>query len=120
MCEARPFMMVENLFERASQIWLSLTPEDWIEVIGSQITAKITTSARPDLTENHLGLAQAVQLYEEKFGIIFLPDSGEDDENKVLQECLDRLGNPASIELGLAAKVRQQITEKSLNKLLEK
>ncbi|MEO7658384.1 MAG: 2-oxo-4-hydroxy-4-carboxy-5-ureidoimidazoline decarboxylase [Pyrinomonadaceae bacterium] len=120
MSEARPFIMVENLFERAGQIWLSLTPKDWLDVIGSKFTSKAAISDQAVLTEDEVHLAQAARLYEEKFGFIFLPDIGGKNAAASLRECLDRLANSPEIELRNAVQTRQKITEKGLNLILEK
>jgi OHCU decarboxylase len=138
MAEARPFPMLESLFEKARRIWFSLPHADWLEAfachpkIGSKETApkQQLKSAEwsgseqsgmdnaADATRSQL--AEANRLYEEKFGFIFIVCATGKSADEMLAICRARLGNSAKTEMALAAEEQRKITEIRLNKLLEK
>lgn len=119
MSEARPFILVEDLFDRAAKVWESLTPEDWIEAIGTPSTSA-PVLIDTDAVGVKKGLAAASALYAEKFGFIFIPYYDNPHSDAALAQCMERLGNSLEIELRVSAREQQKIIEHRLMKLLEK
>ena len=138
MAEARPFPMVEHLFETAEKTWFALSPADWLEAyaahpkIGSKKRAasqgtkaaewsageQSGTQQAADTTMQEL--AELNRLYEEKFGFIFIVCATGKTAEEMLAICRARLANSMETELRLAAIEQNKITEIRLGKLLEK
>ena len=138
MDEARPFEMIENLYQSAERIWFSLSPVDHLEAfashpkIGSKKAApkQQANSAKwssdeqsgmktaDDKLKNEL--AEANRLYLEKFGFIFIVCATGKSAQEMLAICRARLRNSLTTELQIAAQEQSKITEIRLNKLLEK
>jgi OHCU decarboxylase len=138
MAEARPFAMVEDLFEAAEKIWFALCPADWLEAyaahpkIGSKKPAASQGSqaaawsageqsgTRQAADQTMLDLEELNRLYEEKFGFIFIVCATGKVAEEMLAICRARLSNSMETELKLAAIEQYKITEIRLGKLLEK
>ncbi len=138
MAQARPFKMVENLYQSAENIWFSLSSIDHLEAfaahpqIGSKKAAlKQQTKSAAWSSGEQSGmvtavdnikseLAEANRLYLEKFGFIFIVCATGKSADEMLAICKARLGNSAATELQIAAEEQRKITEIRLNKLLEK
>jgi OHCU decarboxylase len=138
MAEARPFEMIENLYQRADSIWFSLSSVDHLEAfaahpkIGSKKaapkqqakSAKWSSDEQSGMKtaddEIKNGLAEANHLYLEKFGFIFIVCATGKSAQEMLAICRARLRNSLSTELQIAAQEQSKITEIRLNKLLEK
>lgn len=138
MTEARPFAMLENLYESAESVWFSLSSADHLEAfashpkIGSQNAApwqqaksaewssgeQSAMQTAEDTVRNQL--AKANRLYEAKFGFIFIVCATGKTADEMLAICRARLGNSAETELKIAAEEQRKITEIRLNKLLER
>lgn len=138
MAAARPFAMLENLFETAEEIWFSLSTADQLEAfaahpqIGSKKAApsqgaraaewsageQSGMAAAADTVRDEL--AELNRLYKNKFGFIFIVCASGKDPNEMLAICKARLGNSAETELHIAAEEQRKITEIRLGKLLEK
>lgn len=137
MATARPFAMLEDLFDSAERIWFALSPSDWLEAfaahprIGSS-KAALTQQARAgawsageqsgvdsaeEKVRNELGLANS--LYQDKFGFIFIVCATGKTAEELLAICRARLGNSAQTEFAIAAGEQHKITEIRLNRLLE-
>jgi len=137
MTEARPFADVAALIKQAEQIWLNLEAQDWLEAFAAhpRIGARKAvpkqqaqsaewsrgeqsgTHAAADLVLN--GLAEAIRLYEENFGFIFIVCATGKSAQEMLDLCRRRLNNDANLELCIAADEQRKITEIRLNKFLE-
>ena len=138
MAEARPFPMLENLFNAAEDIWFSLSPADWLEAfaahpkIGSKKSAPAQAkraaewsggeqsgmeAATDDVREQ---VAEVNRLYEDKFGFIFIVCATGRSADEMLAIARARLGNSLETEMQLAAQEQAKITEIRLTKLLEK
>jgi OHCU decarboxylase len=138
MTDARPFAMLEDLFETATNKWFALPPADRLEAfaahpkIGSKNAAPAqkeqaaewsageqsgVANAGAEISEQ---LAEANRLYEEKFGFIFIVCASGKDADEMLAICRARLGNSMETEMRIAAEEQSKITEIRLNKLLEK
>ena len=138
MTEARPFPMLEKLYEKADSIWFSLSPADWLEAFAAH--PKIGSTKPAPSQEEHAAqwskreqsgveaagdavrseLADANRLYEEKFGFIFIVCASGKSADEMLAICCARLGNSIETEMQVAAEEQRRITEIRLNKLLER
>ena len=138
MTKARPFEMVDRMFETAENIWESLPPADWLEAfaahpkIGSRKpAAKQKERARKWSAGEQAGvdkaetrvlreLAEINRLYHEKFGFIFIVCASQKSAEEMLAIAKARIGNSVETELRLAAEEQKKITEIRLSKLLER
>ncbi len=138
MAESRPFAMLDNLFNRADEIWSKLSTADYLEAfeahpkIGSKKPAAVqqfrATSwsageqAGMDDAESPVRdrLDEANGLYEAKFGFIFIVCATGKSAGEMLVICQSRLGNSLETELKIAAEEQRKITGIRLGKLLER
>lgn len=138
MTLARPFRMLDDLYETAERIWWSLSPGDHLEAfaahpkIGSQQAGpgpKTKAAAWSKGEQSEVGRAPAAvrraldeanRLYEKKFGFIFIVCATGKTAEEMLAICRARLGNSVETEFRLAAEEQRKITEIRLNKLLER
>lgn len=138
MVAARPFPMLEDLFQTAADVWRSLSTADHLEAFAAHpmIGSKKAASSQDMQTANwsageqagvdsaaksvRYELANANSLYEEKFGFIFIVYASGKTAEEMLAICRARLGNSVETELAIAAEEQRKITEIRLSKLLEK
>ena len=138
MAAARPYPMLEKLFEAAEETWFALSTTDQLEAfaahpkIGSKNAAAAQKQQAADWStgeqsavesaelETREQLAEANRLYEVKFGFIFIVCATGKSADEMLAICRARIGNSAETELIIAAEEQRKITEIRLNKLLEK
>ncbi|HVF47351.1 MAG TPA: 2-oxo-4-hydroxy-4-carboxy-5-ureidoimidazoline decarboxylase [Pyrinomonadaceae bacterium] len=138
MALARPFRVLDDLYETAEKLWWSLSPGDHLEAfaahpkIGSKgsATGPKAKSAQWSKGEQsrvegapaavRRALAEANRLYEKKFGFIFIVCATGKSAEEMLAICKARLGNSVETEIRLAAEEQRKITEIRLNKLLER
>ena len=136
MNQSRPFQNKKELFQKAESIWLSLSSEDWLEAfthhpkIGNinslrkkfQNTKSISKNEQSGVnnaTESTLkNLAESNQLYEDKFGFIFIVCATGKSSDEMLALIRMRLNNNAKIEMQNAAKEQNKITQLRLKTLL--
>ena len=137
MADARPYALLETLYERAESVWYALSIADQLEAyaahpkIGSKKAAASqkkraadwsageqsgVTTAESEVVEQ---LAAVNRLYEKKFGFIFIVCATGKSVDEMLAICRARLGNTPETELKIAAEEQRKITEIRLNKLLE-
>ena len=137
MADARPFPLLETLYERAGTVWYALSTADQLEAyaahpkIGSRKAAASQKKRAADWSageqagvataESEVGeqLAVVNRLYEKKFGFIFIVCATGKSADEMLAICRARLGNTPETELKIAAEEQRKITEIRLNKLLE-
>ena len=137
MVGGRPFQNLNELFERADQIWWSLEPGDWLEAfhshpkIGEQkAAAEVTVEAqkwsedeqsgtRDSAQETMAALAQLNREYEEKFGYIFIVCASGKSSEEMLAILRQRLKNDADEEQRIAAAEQAKITQLRLRKLID-
>lgn len=136
MASCRPFWDPEVVYNASEVIWEYLQPHDWVEAfrhhpkigdfdaahmkfastrawaLGEQ--AGISEASEITLKE----LAQLNQLYEEKFGYIFIVCATGKDAEKMLHLLKTRLDHHPADELGIAANEQAKITQLRLKKLL--
>jgi 2-oxo-4-hydroxy-4-carboxy-5-ureidoimidazoline decarboxylase len=136
MNQNRPFHDKKELFQKAESIWLSLSSEDWLEAfthhpkIGNinslrkkfQNTKSISKNEQSGVnnaTESTLkDLAESNQLYEDKFGFIFIVCATGKSSDEMLALIKIRINNNAKIEMQNAAKEQNKITQLRLKTLL--
>jgi len=132
----RPFENADYLLEKAESIWFSLSSDDWLEAfthhpkIGNidslrdkfHDTKSISEKEQSgiyDANEHTLKeLAESNQLYEEKFGYIFIICATGKSAVEMLAQIKTRLNNNQEIEILNAAKEQNKITQLRLKKLL--
>ena len=135
MAEVRPFADVSALLHCAEEIWQNLETQDWLEAFGAhpkigakkavpQATAQsaewskgeqsaINTATNSVLTE----LEESNNLYEKKFGFIFIVCATGKSAAEMLEICRKRLSNDVDKEIRVAAEEQSKITEIRLKKL---
>ena len=137
MTAARPFPLLEDLFEKAERTWFSLSRADWLEAfaahpkIGSSKSAPVQKARAAEWSAGEQSgmaaaesevreqFALANRLYEDKFGFIFIVCASGKSAGEMLAICKARFGNSIETELRIAADEQRKITEIRLNKLLE-
>lgn len=138
MTAARPFSMVEDLYQTAAKVWFAQSRADHLEAfaahpkIGSSEPAasqKVLAAKWSEGEQSAVNLAtdavreelhEANRLYENKFGFIFIVCATGKTADEMLAICRARLGNSVETELTIAAEEQLKITELRLGKLLEK
>lgn len=138
MAASRPFAMLDNLFNRADEIWSGLSTADHLEAfaahpkIGSAKPAPVQQFRAASWSAGEQAgmddaeavvrerLAEANSLYEAKFGFIFIVCATGRSAAEMLAICQSRLGNTLDTELKIAAEEQRKITEIRLGKLLER
>ncbi len=143
MANEVPFLSYEELKTKATNVWWSLAPDDWLEAFRShpKIGEK-KASASSESAIEHPGvqfqkwseheqagvlnarletmglLAELNRQYEEKFGYIFIVCATGRSSEEMLALLQHRLKNEPAKELSIAAAEQVKITELRLNKLL--
>jgi OHCU decarboxylase len=136
MAASRPFASLEDAITRAENIWQALKPADWLEAFAAhpKIGAKKAAPAQQarsaewskgeqagmdETTERvRADLAEANELYFEKFGYIYIVCATGKSAAEMLGICRARLNNSPDDELLAAAEEQRKITEIRLRKLL--
>jgi len=137
MARSRPFASLQELRERATDLWWSVESADWLEAFrshpkigekkaaaevsnqaqswSSQEQSGIASAANSTLTE----LAQLNREYEENFGYIFIVCATGKSSDEILAILKSRIGSIPNDELRVAAAEQAKITEIRLRKLVE-
>ena len=136
MNQNRPFQDKNEVYQKAESIWFSLSSEDWLEAFthhpkigdidslrkkfhNTKSMSKNEQSGVNDAEKSTLNnLAKSNQLYEDKFGFIFIVCATGKSAAEMLAIINIRLTNHADTELLNAAKEQYKITELRLDKLL--
>lgn len=136
MLEARPFASKEDLFAKAARCFSGLETEDWDEAFShhprigdpSRIKAEAQSTAAWASNEQagaarssddvRGAIAQGNQLYEAKFGRIYLVCATGKSGEELLAILRARLDNEPEEELRIAIGEQQKITLLRLEKLL--
>jgi len=137
MTESRPFVNLEDLSVRASLIWWDLGRSDWLEAFrshpkigGTKAAGRVPEQSRAWSGQEQAGvqsaseqvlseLANLNQMYEEKFGFIFIVCASGKSSNEMLSVLKSRLANNAETELRNAAAEQEKITEIRLRNLFD-
>jgi 2-oxo-4-hydroxy-4-carboxy-5-ureidoimidazoline decarboxylase len=136
MIAARPFVSRDRLFAAADAVWSALSPEDWREAfahhpkIGDKEALRARfADTRPWAEGEQAGaleaseatleaLARENQIYEGRFGHIFIVCATGKTAAEMLDLLRARLGNGPDPELRIAAGEQAKITRLRLEKLL--
>ncbi|MBI1804662.1 MAG: 2-oxo-4-hydroxy-4-carboxy-5-ureidoimidazoline decarboxylase [Ignavibacteriae bacterium] len=136
MTERRPFKNVENLFAAADTIWNTLSERDWKEAFShhpkigdiKSLRKKFATTAQwaegeqagvVQTSEKTLkALAEGNNLYEAKFGYIFIVCATGKSAEEMLALLNARLHHYPAEEIRIAAEEQRKITRIRLEKLI--
>ena len=134
---SRPIDSKGALLKVAEEIWFSLKSEDWLEAFthhpkigdieslrekfhNTKSISENEQSVVNDASENTLkNLAKSNQLYEDKFGFIFIVCATGKSADQMLTLIKMRLNNNIETEMQNAAKEQNKITQLRLEKLLK-
>lgn len=134
MQERRPFRDMHHLVAVADEVWNTLSHDDWKEAfshhpkIGDIIDLRKRFPATAQLSEGEQSglalttekvlkaLAEGNNLYEAKFGYIFIVCATGKTAEEMLEIMHKRLNNIASEEIRIAAGEQAKITSLRLNK----
>jgi 2-oxo-4-hydroxy-4-carboxy-5-ureidoimidazoline decarboxylase len=137
LASKRPLADQSALLAASSTVWLALPEEAWYEAfnshprIGEQkapayaTAASLQASAQEQSTalsadeSAKLALREGNQLYEQKFGRIFIVCASGRSAGQILNILEARMNNDATTELHEAAEQQRQITELRLRRWLE-
>jgi 2-oxo-4-hydroxy-4-carboxy-5-ureidoimidazoline decarboxylase len=138
MTLARPIADEKELFQLSDEIWMNLAPSDWAEAFGShprigERNADVAMT-RPSVTwsrqeqkgtdvssaEILAALAHGNEVYEKKFGRVFLVCATGKSAEEMLASLERRLRNDSQTELREAVEQQRQITRLRLQKWLDK
>jgi 2-oxo-4-hydroxy-4-carboxy-5-ureidoimidazoline decarboxylase len=124
-----PFESEESLRQSANEIWFSLSESDWLEAFSghpkigdkkatskwSQDEQKSTATAEDALLQE---LDQLNQVYEEKFGFIYIVCATGKSAQEMLDLLKSRISNTREKELENACIEQSKITQLRLEKLV--
>ncbi|MFN2492511.1 MAG: 2-oxo-4-hydroxy-4-carboxy-5-ureidoimidazoline decarboxylase [Pyrinomonadaceae bacterium] len=137
MIVERPFEDVDDLLSKADHVWRLLPPHDWLEAfhrhpkIGEKKPEHETSvevqawseQEQSGIRDATLKTAEAMavlnDVYEEKFGHIFIVCATGKTSEEMLDILRLRLGNNPEEELQRAADEQAKITALRLKKLVE-
>ena len=137
MNQNRPFQNKNEVYQQAESIWFSLSSEDWLEAFthhpkigdidslrkkfhNTKSISKNEQSGVNDAEKSTLNdLAKSNQLYEDKFGFIFIVCATGKPADQMLALIKMRLNKNAETEMQNAAKEQNKITQLRLEKLLK-
>ena len=137
MNQNRPFQDKNEVYQQAESIWFSLSSEDWLEAFthhpkigdidslrkkfhNTKSISKNEQSGVNDVEKSTLNnLAKSNQLYEDKFGFIFIVCATGKSADEMLALIKMRLNKNAETEMQNAAKEQNKITQLRLEKLLK-
>jgi OHCU decarboxylase len=132
----RPFESLADLTAKGDRIWWSLGPQDWLEAfhshpkIGEKKAAAATAKEAQEWSADEQSgmnrsaqatvdaLADLNQVYEDKFGFIFIVCASGKSSEEMLAILRERLENDRDVELRIAAGEQAKITQLRLSKLL--
>jgi 2-oxo-4-hydroxy-4-carboxy-5-ureidoimidazoline decarboxylase len=132
-----PADSMEELLEKAEEIWAECSEDDWKEAFShhpkigdvESLTKKFATTAQwasgeqggvsAASKETIEALAGDNRLYEEKFGYIFIVCATGKSAKEMLNILQSRLMNKPEEEIKMAAAEQNKITKLRLQKLLQ-
>ena len=136
MNQNRPFQNKDDLYQKAESIWYSLSSKDWLEAFthhpkignidslrkkfhNTKSISEDEQSGINDAAESTLkDLAESNQLYQDKFGFIFIVCATGKSADEMLTLIKIRLNNNVNVEMLNAAKEQNKITQLRLKTLL--
>lgn len=136
MATQRPYASLETLLLAATDVWLSLEQSDWLEAFRShpkigerKATASVSEQSQQWSGQEQAGVNKASeqtveslgnlnQLYEQRFGYIFIICATGKSSEEMLAALRERLQNDPATELPIAAAEQGRITHLRLKKLV--
>jgi len=136
MVNARPFANIRTVFQRADELWWSLTPRDWLEAFAAhprigqkkKAAAQNATSARWSRGEQKKveqaspavlkKLEQLNTQYFKKFGFIYIVFASGKTAPQMLEWLEERLQSTKAAEMETAAQEQAKITRLRIEKWL--
>jgi 2-oxo-4-hydroxy-4-carboxy-5-ureidoimidazoline decarboxylase len=125
---AHSFPNAKEVFATGDSIWWSLTPDDWREAfrahpkIGDRATHQWSreeqASARHATDATLAELRELNQVYEERFGYIFIICANGRSVHSILEALKARLRNTPEVEIKIAAGQQLEITHLRLKRLI--
>ncbi|MBS1822562.1 MAG: 2-oxo-4-hydroxy-4-carboxy-5-ureidoimidazoline decarboxylase [Acidobacteria bacterium] len=137
MASARPYSDVQELLDRASEVWRGLGADDWMEAfrshprIGERHAEKATTAVSAEWSEGEQhdvqnaeeaikqAIADGNRLYEERFGRIYIVCATGKRPAEILEILSRRLRNDDETELQESASEQEKILQLRLKKWLK-
>jgi 2-oxo-4-hydroxy-4-carboxy-5-ureidoimidazoline decarboxylase len=129
MAKARPFDTLETMQQRSDEIWASLGRRDWLEAFaahpriggsaGSEWSAAEQSGAASAGEAATARLASLNDLYERRFGHIFVVCATGKSAAEMLDLLEARMSNGPHAELRNAAEEQRKITNLRLAKLVD-
>ncbi|SFD60838.1 2-oxo-4-hydroxy-4-carboxy-5-ureidoimidazoline decarboxylase [Chitinophaga sp. CF118] len=118
----------DSLLAAATRYWHECSPADWLEAfdhhpkIGGQTTSKWAAQEQSSVAHTTPSVLQALatgnQLYQEKFGYIFIVCATGKPAEEMLSLLNERLTHTPSAEIKIAMEEQDKITRIRLKKLL--
>lgn len=136
MTQARPFANIEEVSSQADKIWSSLGHADWLEAFrahpkigerkasaaqshqAASWSAQEQSQAQQARDDTKASIAAGNQVYEDRFGFIFIICATGKSADEILSALNERLANDPETELLIAAEEQEKITQLRLKKLL--
>lgn len=136
MANGRPYETVEALLTAAKDLWRSLDSNDWLEAFRShpkigerKASDKVSAQSQQWSGQEQSGVINAAHevvsslaalndVYEQKFGFIFIICATGKTSVEMLSALRERLHHDPKAELPIAAAEQSKITELRLKKLL--
>ena len=113
MADARPFNLVEQVFETAESTWASLPAGEWLEALECEEDISSATNG------DHGNKERISELYKQKFGFPLISYSDGRSPEEMLTEWRSRFNNSTQTEMRTAANDLRKIALQKLNTLLE-
>jgi OHCU decarboxylase len=127
----RPYTDLDALQAAADEVWMSLSPQDWLEAldahprIGERGGASSAWSRQEQEKVGEAGgdvqaaVAQGNREYEERFGHVFLISAAGRPAEEILANLRDRMGNDPDTEVRVAAEEHRRITRLRVERLMQ-
>jgi 2-oxo-4-hydroxy-4-carboxy-5-ureidoimidazoline decarboxylase len=130
----RPFKSVQAMTELASEVWFSVNEAAWLEAFAAHpkigdldvlrdkyaVTASLEQGQVQQASDSTLhGLADLNQLYERRFGFIFIVFATGKSAEAMLALLKQRLNNSRDLELETNALDQNKITLLRLKRLFQ-
>jgi OHCU decarboxylase len=130
VADGRPFADVGSAQALADATWQALGPDDWREALdghprigeqggSSQEFSRQEQAGMANVDEQvKTDIARGNQVYEQRFGHVFLISAAGRTPTEILENLHSRLNNDPATELGVAAEQHRRITRLRLQQLL--
>ncbi len=136
MIAAKPFRSEKDLLVKAESCWFHTTEADWMEAfshhpkIGDLKSLEKKFASTKSLASDEqstmyaaskatlVGLAKGNELYESKFGFIFIVCATGKSAKEMVELLNERIDNDRAVELKIASEEQHKITTLRLQKLI--